>query len=163
MRHPGYRKQVFPITTKWSHQLSAAPADTVAGDAAEVALPGNLDLGTRRTLPLMLWRLWLQEAAREVLLRSGLHVHTGGTRERKGSSTNRSQEKGYSNTMRSYPSKCPASGSGTRPPRSRALEMLTMSKDSVSHNFCRSCLISSWTVGGSTFSISRSLMKNSAW
>lgn len=62
-----------------------------------------------------------------------------------------------------YPSKWPARGRGTLPPRSRALVMLTISKASVSHSFCKSCCISSWTEEGSTFSISLSLMKNSAW
>lgn len=62
-----------------------------------------------------------------------------------------------------YPSKCPARGRGTLPPRSRALVMLIISKASVSHSLCKSCFISSWTEEGSTFSISLSLMKNSAW
>lgn len=44
------------------HQLRLAPADAVAGNAAEVAAPWGLDLGPCQALFLMLWFQHHQEA-----------------------------------------------------------------------------------------------------
>lgn len=85
------------------HQLRLAPADAVAGDAAEVAAPGGLHLGPCRTLFLMLRPQHHQKAVWEVLLRPHLHIHPDQSQNFVKHATHASQRRGSLFTLQSDP------------------------------------------------------------
>ena len=85
------------------HQLSLAPADAVAGNAAEVAAPRNLDLGPCCALFLMLWFQHHQEAVWEILLWPHLHIHPDQDQNFIKHTTHTSQMRRSLFTLRSVP------------------------------------------------------------